>query len=100
MNESLGAGMYTSLMGIFALPAPIKFLGTTSVGKIVCTIVDRFPNNMNPWHLSKLMHAYNSQFFIAKRTLHLWARIKSKAYRIIHIIKFGLPLIRKENDAK
>ena len=30
-----------SLMGTLNLPAPITFLGMTSVGKTVCTIVDR-----------------------------------------------------------
>ena len=44
-NETLGDEMYTSLMGIFYFPAPINFLGSTSVGKIVCTIVDR----TDPW---------------------------------------------------
>ena len=39
-NESLGVGMYTSLMGNFDMPAPINYLGTTSVGKKICTIVD------------------------------------------------------------
>ena len=40
-NESLGVGMYTSLMGTFDMLAPINYLGTTSVGKNVCTIVGR-----------------------------------------------------------
>ena len=32
--------MYMSLMGTFDLCAPIKYLGTTSVGKKICTNVD------------------------------------------------------------
>ena len=30
--ESLGAGMYASLMGTFDFPAPINYIGSTSVG--------------------------------------------------------------------
>ena len=40
-SESLGAGMYASLMGTFDLPAPINYIGSTSVGKSIATIVDR-----------------------------------------------------------
>ena len=39
--------MYMSLMGTFDLHAPIKYLGTTSVGKKICTFVDR----NDPWVL-------------------------------------------------
>ena len=31
-NESLGVGMYTSLMDIFDMLDPINYLGSTSVG--------------------------------------------------------------------
>ena len=34
-------------MGTFDFPAPIKFLGMTSVEKTICTVVDR----MDPWVL-------------------------------------------------
>ena len=44
-NESLGVGMYTSLMGNFDMPTPINYLGTTSVGKNICTVANR----TNPW---------------------------------------------------
>ena len=46
-NEVLGVGMYTSLMGTFDMHAPINYLGSTSVWKNMCTIVDR----MDPWVL-------------------------------------------------
>ena len=52
-NESLGVGMYTSLMGNFDMVAPIKYLGMTSVGEKVCAVVDRtetwvFPSQEDP----------------------------------------------------
>ena len=46
-NESLGVGMYSSLMGTFDIPAPINYLGSTSVGNSIATVVDR----MDPWVL-------------------------------------------------
>ena len=46
-NEILGATMYTSLMGTFDMPAPINFSGSTSIGKNICTVVDR----TDPWVL-------------------------------------------------
>ena len=39
--------MYASLMGTFDLPAPINYIGSTSVGKSIATIVDR----TDPWVL-------------------------------------------------
>ena len=39
--------MYASLMGTFDFPAPINYLGSTSVGKSIATVVDR----TNPWVL-------------------------------------------------
>ena len=39
--QSLGAGMYTSLMGTFDLPALINYIGSTSVEKSIATVVDR-----------------------------------------------------------
>ena len=39
--------MYTSLMGTFDLPAPINYIGSTSVGKSIATVVDR----TDPWVL-------------------------------------------------
>ena len=46
-TESLGAGMYASLMGTFDLLAPINYIGSTSVGKSIATVVDR----TDPWVL-------------------------------------------------
>ena len=46
-SESLGDGMYASLMGTFDLSAPINFIGSTSVGKSIATVVDR----IDPWVL-------------------------------------------------
>ena len=46
--QSLGAGMYTSLMGTFDLPAPVNYIGSTSVGRSIITVVDR----TDPWVLS------------------------------------------------
>ena len=46
-SESLGAGMYTSLMGTFYFPALINYIGSTSVGKSIVTVVDR----TDPWVL-------------------------------------------------
>ena len=45
--QSLGDGMYASLMGTFDLPAPINYIGSTSVGKSIATVVDR----TDPWVL-------------------------------------------------
>ena len=45
--QSLGAGMYTSLMGTFDLPASINYIGFTSVGKSIAMVVDR----TDPWVL-------------------------------------------------
>ena len=39
--------MYASLMGAFDLPAPINYIGSTSVGKSMATVVDR----TDPWVL-------------------------------------------------
>ena len=39
--------MYASLMGTFDLPAPINYIGSTSVGKSIATVVDR----TDPWVL-------------------------------------------------
>ena len=39
--ESLGDGMYASLMGTFDIPALINYIGSTSVGKSIATVVDR-----------------------------------------------------------
>ena len=46
-SESLGAGMYASLMGTFDFPALINYLGSTSVGNSIAMVVDR----MDPWVL-------------------------------------------------
>ena len=40
-NEILGVGKYTSLMGMFDIPTPKNYLGSTSVGKYISTVVDR-----------------------------------------------------------
>ena len=45
--QSLGAGMYASLMGTFDFPAPVNYIGSTSVGKSIATVVDR----TDPWVL-------------------------------------------------
>ena len=37
--------MYASLMGTFDFPTPINYLGSTSVGKSITTVVDR----TDPW---------------------------------------------------
>ena len=39
--------MYTSLMGTFDLPAPVNYIGSTSVGNSIATVVDR----TDPWVL-------------------------------------------------
>ena len=39
--------MYTSMMGSFDLPAPVNYIGSTSVGKSIPTVVDR----TGPWVL-------------------------------------------------
>ena len=43
--------MYASLMGTFDLPAPINYIGSTSVGKSIATIVDRTDPWVLPTHL-------------------------------------------------
>ena len=45
--QSLGVGMYTSLMGTFDIPAPVNYIGSTSVGRSIATVVDRIA----PWVL-------------------------------------------------
>ena len=40
-SKSLGDGMYASLMGTFDIPAPINYIGSTSVGKSIAMVVDR-----------------------------------------------------------
>ena len=45
--ESLGVGIYASLMGTFYFPALINYLGSTSVGNSIPTTVDR----IDPWVL-------------------------------------------------
>ena len=47
--QSLGARMYASLMGTFDLPSPINYIGSTSVGNSIATVVDR----TDPWVLWK-----------------------------------------------
>ena len=47
VSESLGAGMYSSLMGTFDIPTLINYLGSTSVGKSIATIID----GTDPWVL-------------------------------------------------
>ena len=39
--------MYASLMGTFDIPAPINYIGSTSVGKSITMVVDR----TDPWVL-------------------------------------------------
>ena len=39
--------MFASLMGTFDLPAPINYIGSTSVGKSIAMVVDR----NDPWVL-------------------------------------------------
>ena len=39
--------MYTSLMGTFDLPTPVNYIGSTSVGRSIATVVDR----TDPWVL-------------------------------------------------
>ena len=41
VSESLGAGMYSSLMGTFDIPASINYLGSTSVGKSITMVGNR-----------------------------------------------------------
>ena len=46
-SEGLGAGMHSSLMGTFDFPNLINYLGSTSVGNSIATVVDR----TDPWVL-------------------------------------------------
>ena len=46
-TQSSGVGMYTSLMGTFDLPAPVNYIGSTSVGMSIAMVVDR----TDPWVL-------------------------------------------------
>ena len=39
--DSLGDGMYSSLMGTFDILAPINYLGSKSVGNSIATVVNR-----------------------------------------------------------
>ena len=45
--QSLGDGMYASLMGTFDLPSLVNYIDSTSVGKPIATVVDR----TDPWVL-------------------------------------------------
>ena len=49
-SESLEAGMYASLMGTFDFPAPINYIGSTSVAKSIATVVDRTDTWVLPSH--------------------------------------------------
>ena len=42
--------MYASLMVTFDLPAPINYIGSTSVGKSIATVVDRTDTWVLPSH--------------------------------------------------
>ena len=46
-TESLGDGKYASLMATFDLPTSINYIGSTSVGMSIATVVDR----TDPWVL-------------------------------------------------
>ena len=46
-SESLGARMYTSLMGTFDLPSSVNYIGSSSVGRSIAMVVDR----TDPWVL-------------------------------------------------
>ena len=46
-SESLGVGMYASLMGTFDFLALINYIGPTSVGNYIAKVVDR----TDPWVL-------------------------------------------------
>ena len=46
-SESLGVGMYASLMGTFDIPGPINYIGFTTVGNSIEMVVDR----IDPWVL-------------------------------------------------
>ena len=52
-NEILGVGMYTSLMETFDFPAPINYIGSTSVGNIDFTSkgFSSISNKTDPWIL-------------------------------------------------
>ena len=43
--------MYASLMGTFDLPSLINYIGSTSVGKSIATVVDRTDPWVLPSHL-------------------------------------------------
>ena len=45
--QSLGVGMYTSLMGTFDFPTPVNYIGSTTMGKSTASVVDR----TDPWVL-------------------------------------------------
>ena len=45
--QSLGDGMYPSLMGTFNIPAPVNYIGSNTVGKSIALVVDR----TDPWVL-------------------------------------------------
>ena len=45
--QRLGDGMYTSPMGTFDILAPVNYIGSTSVGRSIATVVDR----TDPWVL-------------------------------------------------
>ena len=49
-SDSLGVGMYASLMGTFDFPALINYLGSTSVGKSIAMVVDRIDPSVLPSH--------------------------------------------------
>ena len=40
-NESLGVGMYSSLMGTFDILVLVNYLGSTYIGKSVDTVFER-----------------------------------------------------------
>ena len=52
--------MYTSLMGTFDLPASVNYIGSTSVGRSIATVVDR----NDPWVLPLLVAGQTRVYYI------------------------------------
>ena len=50
--QRFGVGIYASLMGTFDLPALINYIGSTSVGKSIATVVER----TDPWVIPSPMN--------------------------------------------
>ena len=86
--------MYASLMGTFDLLAPINYIGFTSVGKSIATVVDR----TDPWVLPSPLYRYTRY---SKKTKHLKMPLHTNRSQIntLMFVTWLKPLRGKQSTA-